>query len=229
MRRMTCFTLVRRTVLGLAFLSFALTSGARAGNIVIDPGFEQADPGAVAPPGGTSDYFNQGTSIDGGFWNVTAGSVSVDTDSFYDFAGNKSVGLDGASGPNSLTQSLSTVAGQLYTISFWANADGPNSFSVLFGGSSVTGLPSSITANGFPSGTYLGNSAEFMLYTATAFATSNSTALTFTATLPAGTTTVEIDNVSVVAAAAVPEPSALVLAMVGGIGGLAVVLRRRRR
>ncbi len=227
MRRLTRFTLVRPALLGLAVLGLALATGAHAGNIVVDPGFEQADPGAVAPPGGTSDYFNSGTSIDGGFWNVTQGSVSVDTDSFYDFAGQKSVGLDGATGPNSLTQTLSTVTGQLYAISFWANADGSNTFSVTFGGNPVTGAPTSIAENGFPSSTYLGNSSKFTFYSGTVLATSDSTNLTFTASLPAGTTTVEIDNVSVVAATAVPEPSGLVLATIGSLGGLAFAWRRR--
>ncbi len=113
MRQSTRFYLLRPALLGLSILGLVLAGESRAGNIVQDSGFELADPGVVVPPGGTSDYFNSGTSIDGGFWNVTQGSVSVDTDSFYDFAGQKSVGLDGASGPNSLTQTLSTIAGQL--------------------------------------------------------------------------------------------------------------------
>ena len=43
-----------------------------------------------------------------------AGSVGVDTSTFFVFAGNKSVVLDGDNGgPDSLTQTLATTAGQL--------------------------------------------------------------------------------------------------------------------
>jgi len=86
----------------------------------------------------------------------------------------------------------------------------------------VTGIPTSIKQNGFPSPNYLGNSSLYTFYSGTALATSTSTELTFTASSPDTTSTVEIDNVSVTApASVVPEPSTLMLAIIGGIGSLA--------
>lgn len=232
--RSTYMYLLRPALLGLAMLGFALTTGARAGNIVQDGGFELADPNRTTS--GT-DYFSGGSSIDGGFWYVTQGTVGVDTDNQFVYAGQKSVFLNGDSnrngtGPDSLTQTLTTTAGQLYTISFWANADLPNTLSVTFGGVTVTGSPFSVTQNGFANPDPRGNSALFTFYSGTALATSNSTDLTFTITVnlsmnPNLTNTVEIDNVSVTAGA-VPEPSTLVLATIGGIGSLAYARRRRQ-
>jgi len=217
--------LLRPALLGLAMLGFGLSTSSYAGNIVRDGSFESADPGV---PAGSYDYFNSPQSIDGGYWFVTQGSVGVDTGVYEVYYGQKSVFLNGSgTGPDSLSQTLTTAPGQLYTISFWANADAANTFSVTFGGANVPGLPTSIKENGFPSLNYLGNSGLFTFYTATELATSASTVLTFTASSPISTTTVELDDVSVTAAAAaVPEPSALLLAAIGGLGTLAFAWRR---
>jgi hypothetical protein len=228
-------TTLRRTSLVLfswAGLGLAFSSGAHAGNIVQDGGFELADPSGV--PGGT-DYFSSGSSIDGGFWNVTQGVVGVDTQNFFVFDGNKSIFLSpgstsgGAGGPDSLTQTLVTTPGQVYTISFWANADVENTFSATFGGVAVSGAPSIINLNGFPSNVWLGNSGEFTFYSGTAMATGASTDLTLTATgIPGGTgVTVEIDDVSVTSSI-IPEPSSAVLAAIGAIGGLVMLARNRK-
>lgn len=232
MTRSTYVDLLRPALLGMAILGIALATGAHAGNINIvqDPGFELADPAAI--PGAT-DYFNvsENSFFDHGIWNVTQGSVGVDTQDAYVFAGQKSVLLNGDGfGPDSLSQTLTTTPGQVYTISFWADANAANSFSLTFGGADVTGIPTSIQQNGFPSPNYLGNSSQFTFYSGTALATSASTELTFTASSPDSTSTVELDNVSVIAAAAVvPEPSALMLAIIGGIGSLMYTWRRRAR
>jgi hypothetical protein len=204
---------------GLIFLGLGLAGGARADSIVRDPGFESA--ATTALPGDTT-FFTSGQSIDGGIWNVTQGTVGVDTSTSFIFDGSKSLFLDGDnSGPDSLTQTLATTPGQLYMISFWANADVPNTFSVTFGGATVTGAPTSIAQNGFPGLDPLSNSSLFHLYTATAVATSSSSNLTFTTTafptLTSGVS-VELDDVSVTA---VPEPSTLTL---GGLGLLTVVV-----
>jgi hypothetical protein len=205
-----------------------LTNGARAANLVQDPGFESADSAALP---GDSNVFSAGQSLDGGIWRVTQGSVGVDTSTFFVFDGSKSVFLDGDNaGPDSLTQTLVTTPGQIYTISFWADADVPNAFSISFGGIPVTGIPSTIAQNGFPGSDPLSNSSLFVLYTGTATAASSNTDLTFTTTASptiSSGVTVELDDVSVVAGA-VPEPSTLTLAVVGALGSLGYVLRRRK-
>jgi hypothetical protein len=214
---------LRPVYLAPIVLVLGLAAEARAANIVQDSGFELAAPSALA---GDLNFYTNGQSIDGGIWNVTQGTVGVDTSTSFVFDGSKSLLLDGDNGgPDSLTQVLSTTPGQLYTLSFWANADVPNSFSATFGGVTVAGLPTSIAQNGFPGLDPLSNSSHFQLYTATARATSASTALTFTTTafptLTSGVT-VELDDVVV---SAVPEPSTLALA---GIGLLTVAVAVRR-
>ena len=192
-------------------------------NIVLDGGFESS--GTL---GGLVNY-TVGNSIDGGNWIVSEGKVAVDSQDFYVDDGNNSVFLDGDSaGPDSLSQTLDTVPGDTYTVSFWADADITNSFSVTLGGTAVTGVPDSITANGFPSSVANGNSSLFELYSGTVVASAASEALVFTAAVPPGGpgATVEIDDVSVVATA-VPEPSTFAITALGLLGLIAIGWRRR--
>src|SRR4051794_1153475 len=107
------------SVAGLLLFGCGLVPAVRAGDIVQDGGFESADPGALP---GDSNTFNSGLSIDGGFWTVTQGTVGVDTETSFIFAGSKSLLLDGDnSGPDTVSQTLATTPGQLYAIRFWAN------------------------------------------------------------------------------------------------------------
>jgi hypothetical protein len=220
-----CLPLFRLALLSLAVFGSVMLTGVRAGNIVADSGFESADPGALP---GDFNVFTSGQSIDGGAWNVTQGMVGVDTSTFFVFDGQKSVLLDGDnSGPDSLTQTLATTAGQKYTISFWANSDVANSLSVSFGGAAVSGMPTSVPQNGFPGSDPLSNSSFFVLLTGTATAVSSSTDLTITGTafptLTSGVS-IEIDDVSV---ASVPEPSTFLLLAIGAIGVFGYACRRK--
>jgi hypothetical protein len=220
------FSLLYRLV-SLSFIVFGplMSTCAQAGNIVADSGFESADPGALP---GDFNVFSSGQSIDGGVWNVTQGTVGVDTSTFFVFDGQKSILLDGDnSGPDSLTQTLATTPGQTYAISFWANSDVANSISVTFGGSPVSGIPTSVVQNGFPGSDPLSNSSLFVLLTGTATAVSSTTDLTITGTafptINSGVT-IEIDDFSV---AAVPEPSSFVLAAIAIGIGISGALRHR--
>ncbi len=216
--------LVRPAMSGLAAVALLSgLSGSAYANIVLDGGFESA--GTL---GGLVNY-TVGNSIDGGDWTVSEGKVAVDSQDFYVDDGNNSVFLDDdGGGPDSLSQTLNTVAGDTYTVSFWADADTPNSFSVTLGGTAVTGVPDSITANGFPSSVANGNSSLFELYSGTVVASSASEALVFTATGLSGGpgSTVEIDDVSVVDTT-VPEPSTFAISALGLLGLIATGWRRR--
>ena len=201
---------------------FSLSISAHATSIVADGGFEAA--------GGGNIYY-AGQSIDGGSWTVLTGDIYIDTQDPYVYAGNNSVNLTLANPyvPNTLSQTLTTVVGQTYDVSFWANADYPNSFSLTEDGLTVAGTPSSIVDNGFPSSTT--NSSLFVDYTGVFTATTTSTILDLTATadpaIGSQDGSVMIDDVSV---AAVPEPGSVVLMLTGILGaGLAVGRKRLGR
>jgi len=200
-----------------------LSASAHASNIVADPGFEAAT-------GGT---YTTGQSIDGS-WTVGGGSstVFIDNQDPYVFNGNNSANLTGlnAFSPNSLSQNLSTIVGMTYNVSYWANSDSPNTFSLTANGNAVTGTPASIVDNGFPSPNWLGNSSEFVNYNGQFTATATVTDLMFTAeanpTIPellAGDGSVVIDDVTVYT----PEPGSIIL-MLTGILGLGLLIARKR-
>jgi|GEM_PF-925372 len=193
-------------------------------DIVADGGFESAAPGATA---NTWTQYNVGSSIDGGSWLVTAGSVGVDSQDNYVYDGNNSVTLNGdPTQIDSLSQTLATIVGQQYTIGFWADAEVNNAFSATFGGVALSGVPSSIAENGFPNSNYPGNSSQFVYYSGTGIATSTSTELTFSSTtLPTigNGVSVEIDDVT---ATPTPEPGSIFL-MLTGILGLGFVVARK--
>lgn len=205
----------------LAVLSLSAT--AYAGNIVADPGFESA--------GGGGTYY-AGQSIDGGNWIVGGGAstVYIDNQDPYVYDGNNSANLTAFTpyASSSLYQDLTTVVGQLYSVSFWANSDSPNTFSLTENGSSIGGIPGSIVDNGFPNAN---NSSLFVDYTGEFVATSTTTDLEFTAfTDPTlaeyinGDGSVVIDDVSVTAT---PEPGSIVLMLTGLVGlGLLIAIKR---
>lgn len=115
-----------------------------------------------------------------------------------------------------LSQDISTIAGHTYTVSFELahfNTDSQNDFSASFGG--VQGL-SLVDTSAF------GYTRESFTTTAT----SSSTALAFYGREVPGW--YELDHVSVVDLAAVPEPSTWLL-MIAGLGGVGLMLRRARK
>jgi len=200
---------------------FSLSITAQAATAIADGGFEAA---------GASGLFFSGQSIDGGSWNVSNGAIYIDTQDPYVFDGNNSANLTLANlyVPNSLDQTLATTPGQQYTVSFWANSDSANTFSLTENGLTLMGSPTSIVNNGFPGA--ITNSSLFVDYFGVFLATSTSTDLRFTATGdPAiGSTdgSVMIDDVNI---KLTPEPGSIVLLLTGMVGmGLLVAKDRRR-
>jgi hypothetical protein len=202
--------------------AFGLSVSAHASNIVSDPGFENAGTGITAP--GSQTYY-PGQSIDGGSWNVAAGQIYIDISDPYVYAGNNSVNLTGANPyeSNSLTETIATIVGGSYNVSFYGNADSANTFLFTENGIAITGMPSSIAQNGFP--------GSFTDYTGRFTATSSSTTLDFLAIsdptyaeFQAGNGSVVIDEVTV---APTPEPSSILLLLTGAVGFGQSVVRRR--
>jgi hypothetical protein len=174
---------------------------AHASNLIVDGGFESA---------GGGNIYGAGQSIDGSnALNLTYASLYA---------------------PDSVSQTVSTTPGQSYIFSFWGDSDSPNTFSVTENGAKLSGLPSSIVGNGFPSVVTNGNSSLFVDYTTEFVATSASTTLTLTSTanpaLGSADGSVMIDNVSL---QPTPEPESVVLSLTGMVClGLAFARKRLR-
>lgn len=182
-------------------------------NLVQNPGFET----------GALDDWTANTAAPN-FWRVqTAGFNGLAP-----FAGSffATTGCSGApcitgtsSEQSSLSQTLSTTAGQSYnlTFEFYTGAFGaPNELDVLWNGTSVLDLG--------PGGT-LGDVTVYTLYSVpNLIATSSSTTLTFLGRQDPGWDA--LDNVDVEAASATPEPSSLALLVSGALGLLGVSRRK---
>ena len=140
---------------------------------------------------------------------VTSGSVA--------HSGNLGVLFGGVGSNFPLDQTLSTVAGQSYDISYWVNflTGPPNAVTVSFGGVLLTAVEN-VTAG-----------AGWIQYTVIGTATSNSTVLEFG--LRQDSTFSGLDDVSVTSlTAAVPEPSTWAM-MVLGFASLGFMTYRRRQ
>ena len=126
-----------------------------------------------------------------------------------------------------ITQALTTTPGGLYNVSFYADADGGNTFSVLFGGRVVPGSPTTIAENGFPRDTTGGgnpNAGQFTFYSFFAPAASASSLLTF---LGNSDNSIELDNIRVVPVPETASSASFGLLLCLGFGGLAAFRRRK--
>jgi hypothetical protein len=181
----------------LAFASLALVLGAAtlsAGSLVVNGGFETGDFTGWTQGGNT------------GFMGVSDEfAYSGDYGAYF--------GAEGSDG--SLSQTLTTVVGTSYTLSFWLENDGSgtNDFSVSWDG--YTLLPNWTDADSF----------GYTEYTFSGLIGTGSDTLTFTARNDPGF--YGLDDVSVSTGSAIPEPATLGLigAALAGLG----LLRKRSR
>ena len=127
--------------------------------------------------------------------------------------------LDWSNTLDTITQTLTTVSGQTYTISYFVAGTHPNVLEVRFGGATLF--------NGTSPAYGVGSPSDYVEYTFNSTATSTSTVLAFSAQRTAGGE-ILLDDVSVTASS-VPEPSNLLLLGTGMAGIMGVIGRKMNR
>lgn len=215
-----------KKIIALAALAAVSVGASAATNLVADGSFEQ-----ITQVGANSwALVNQATLTadeGAGGWAVTtvgggaAGLEVRDNVAGAAQAGVNYVELDGAEN-DKISQTLATVAGQTYNISFWfsdrTNVAGASEGWALSAGSYTAGIP----GGGF--NTSGGN--QWQHFTGSFVATSSSTVFSLWGTGTSDSYGTSIDNISVTSA--VPEPTTMGL-FAAGLAVLGLSARRRKQ
>jgi hypothetical protein len=182
----------------ICFLAGTLAAApiqANATNLVTDPGFESGIPNSYTGAMGDGWVVTAGTGAICNISGAGCGSAGVA------HTGSQMAFLDWSTTLDTITQSLATVAGQSYTISYFVAGSQANFLEVTFGSSTL--FDGTAPTNGATS------ASDYVQYTFTSTATSTSTLLAFTGQRTVGGE-ILLDDVSVIPTT-VPEPSTLLL------------------
>jgi hypothetical protein len=184
-------------IAGLLTAMGSLPTNAQAANLVQNPGFETGD-------------FTDWTNV---------GNQGVFSNALFSQSGTFGVSFGQVGNDGTISQTLSTIAGTTYSISFWLNMktginNTPNDVNVSFGGTQVFS-ETNIPATGW---------TEFF---AEGEASSNSTLLSFGLRQDFGFS--GLDDISVTApVASIPEPSTWAM-MILGFFGIGFMAYRRKQ
>jgi hypothetical protein len=186
---------MRLITLAFCFCLLALgLPAARAQNLVTDPGFEDCERHGHVPPGWSNpdSQFACGENPRTGQWGAETNVRNSDT----------------------LSQTIATVAGDLYEFSFWVRNNGADGeFSASFDGAPVLDIVSDPPTTGYVPEDF------------TVTASGTSTVIAFTAN--SSSQDWDVDDV-IVTDLSLPEPASLTLLIVAMVT-LAGVRRSRRR
>jgi hypothetical protein len=212
-----------RNILKLALAAAAFSAIPTVASAqVTNGGFEQP----VLPPGTTCCITVAAPgSIPG--WDVTSGDINIVVGTYSSsppgtnlaYEGDQYLDLVGESGAGSIEQTIATVAGQTYMLTFAYSNN-------IFGGAALASANYLIASLGgvVIHGTASATDLDWTVFTGTFVGTGSDT-LSFTSILDAQNGSVFLDGVSI---AAVPEASTWAMMILGfGLAGAAI--RRRRR
>jgi hypothetical protein len=189
--------LKRLLPVGLLVLAAGFATRAKAGSIVLDGGFEIP---------AVSDGYN-GALGDG--WFATQNNIAIAASGGFEasHSGNQMAYLDdGFEQMNTLSQTLTTMSGQAYLVSFWVADSAPNPLTVDFG--------SQVLFNGTAPTDGVAVASDYVNDSYIVTATSTNTILSFTGEFTSGVGTL-LDDVSVTAVSGVPEPATLAFTALG--------------
>jgi len=216
MKKLRLFTL--SGCAALAASAFALSSTAAGAATIVNGSFELGSaPGNYATVASGSSAISGwtigGTSVDyiGGYWGAADGSRSIDL-----------AGL----GLGTISQTVDTIVGQAYAVSFWVAANLDGGSAIRTGFVDVGGDKSLIS---FDSTGKTRSDMGWELRTFEFVALDALTTLTFSADAVSSANNfgLALDNVSISAIDAVPEPGAWAM-LLFGFGALGYVMRNRR-
>ena len=206
-------------LVGAAFaVAAALTAGSANAASIVNGSFENGvDPGSFVTLGHNS------TGIDG--WIVKGNGVDYVGNYWQAADGLRSVDLSALNG-GSIQQTIATVVGQAYKVSFWLAGNPDGGLGDKFVATSVSGdWVNSFTFNVGASNTKENMGWKQFSYTFTAFDTSSTLVFNSQTHTPYGPA---LDNVSI--SSAVPEPAtwAMMIIGFGSVGGMVRSSRRRQ-
>ena len=205
--------MIKRCIFGLAAAALAISGSPVNAATIINGSFEDGP-----DPGSFTEHVAGDTSITG--WTVSSGTIDYIGTYWETPFGDRSIDLAGSS-LGSISQSIATVAGQAYTISFYASKN-PDGGAPLRSGTISAGDEAE---QFFYSSSNTLADMNWQLYTFTFVADSAFTLLSFAADASGGCCFgPALDNVSIIDA--VPEPEVWAMLLLG-FAGIGWQMRRR--
>jgi hypothetical protein len=223
-------------------LVFLIAGNSDGAQLLVNPGFESpvVTAASTCSGAGNAECFSQGASL-GGWLVVGSGTASNSmlllNNSYTEFGGslhftsqegNQNLDLTGPGnlGANGVEQTVSTIAGTAYRLTFWVgNQD--SAFAPYTSPSIITLLVNGTTINNYTNSANSSGNVNWAPFTFDFTAAGSSTTIRFTNATPSDNYA-GLDNVSLVDVGSVPEPSTLALVLAGGLWLGLGRLRRHR-